>query len=74
MKNQKYYLETAPGAWNGVRQMHSATCQFLTEETAEVVFIGSFSRPHAAMAATRKKHRRAVACQYCCKSTAMAVA
>jgi hypothetical protein len=74
MENQKYYLETEPRAWNGVRQMHAETCKYLAEESAQVVFIGSFNRPHEAMAATRKKHRRASACPFCCKGRAIAAA
>lgn len=73
MQSKKYYLETEPHAWNGVRQMHSAACKLMPKETSQLVFIGSFNRPHAAMAEARKKHRRASACQYCCKTSVVAV-
>lgn len=74
MKSTKYYLETEPRTWNGVRQMHAASCKHMPAETNSVVFIGSFSQPLPAMSEARKKHRRATACPYCCKVSAVATA
>ncbi|VGO11691.1 hypothetical protein PDESU_00236 [Pontiella desulfatans] len=67
MSKKRYYLENAPQAWSGIRQLHSADCALLPEK-AEVKLVGTFSRAVTAMSMARKIHRKAVGCYSCCRA------
>ena len=67
MKKTTYYLETAPQAWSGMRQLHAAGCQLMPGKE-QVKSIGRFSRALKAMQEARRIHRKAFSCQHCCKA------
>ncbi len=66
MAKKKYYLETEPQSWSGVRQLHADGCSLMPTQTA-VKPIGSFTKAISAMMQARKIHRRAGSC-ICCKA------
>ena len=67
MQNRTYYLETAPQAWSGQRQMHADGCSLMPDKDG-VRPIGRFARAVSAMQEARKIHRKAFSCHLCCRA------
>ncbi|MDZ8117664.1 hypothetical protein [Pontiella agarivorans] len=67
MAKVRYYLETEPQSWSGVRQMHAAGCALMPEKK-QLKALGAFATALNAMSEARKIYRRANGCSCCCKA------